>query len=171
MKITGFQLKHLLKKQELRKEALAQELEGTYAKLPNDTGTRTPKSVLDELAAVEKQIALLQTAQAQYNQKNIVVLPSGLNGVPLAYVIKYEGVQNRICKMWKDTAKQAVKSHDLRFGLEKDHTYPVSQVDLKECLVHAMEASDVASRLQGAIGVANSRELEVDDVLLGEVLA
>ena len=162
MKVTGFKLKQEIKTLELTKEALVQELPGTYAKFPSDTTTRQPGMVLSELMVVEANIALLQTAQAAYNQKNILDNPERSN---LAYIIKYEGVLNRLVKLWKEMSKQGAGGTSSRYGLDKDQIYPVSQVDQKVCLGNIKVLSLEAARLQGVIGVANSKEIEIDDKL------
>jgi hypothetical protein len=160
MQTNGFKIKQELKLLELSKDSLTQELGGTYAKYPEDDTTRTPKQVLDELKNTEEKIALFQTAQGTYNQQNKVLL----NGkqVPLAYVIKLEGVIGRIAKLWKDTSKQGASTNINRYGIEKDQIYPVSQVSSKQCLEETKSLLTFAATLQGIIGVANGKEITIE---------
>jgi hypothetical protein len=159
MKTNGFQIKQELKLLELSKDALGQELEGTYAKYVADNETRTPKQVLDELRKTEEKIALYQSAQGSYNQQNIVQLDG--KQVPLAYVIKLDGVIGRMAKLWKDTSKQTALP-SARYGIEKDQIYPVSQVSPKQCLEETKTLMTFATKLQGIIGVANAKEMSVE---------
>lgn len=159
MQVNGFQIKQELKMLQLSKEALEQELGNTYAKFEEDKITRTPKAVIDELSVVERKIALFQTAQAQYNQLTTVELDG--KTVPLAYVIKLEGVVNRIAKIWKGTSKQAASSN-ARYGLDKDQKYPVSQVIPKECFDQTKALMMESTKLQGIIGTANARQQKID---------
>jgi hypothetical protein len=160
MKINGFQIKQELKLLGLSKEALEQELGGTYTKFEADRTTRTPKAVLDELRKIEERIALYQAAQGAYNQQNTVTLDN--KQTTLAYVIKLEGVTTRMAKHWKDTAKQAATNSNSRYGLEKDQIYPISQVDPKECLEETKSLLTFSTKLQGIIGVSNSKEFSVE---------
>lgn len=155
MQVNGFQIKQELKMIDLTIEALTNELPNTYSKLPEDTETRNPAVVIEELVQAEKKKALYQAAQAEYNQEVQVVMED-TRTVSLAYVIKLEGVINRMAKIWKDTAKQDGRS---RYGVYEANTkYPVSQVNTKVCLEKIKELTRESSKLQGLIGVANSRQ-------------
>lgn len=147
MQANGFRIKQEIKLLELSKEALESELESTYAKMPDDTVTRTPKTV-----------ALFQTAQAYYNQ-HIEVECEGRT-VPLAFVIKLEGVINRIAKVWRETSKRGATA--TYGGLDRTQIYPVSQVNAKGCFEETKTLAKVAAQLQGIIGTANAREIKVN---------
>jgi hypothetical protein len=160
MQVNGFQIKQELKMIELTLESLTQELANSYAKFTEDTSTRTPKQVIDDLLAAERKKALYQTAQAQYNQIRMIEIDG--KKYPLAYAIKLEGVINRIVKVWKDTSKQAVSAANYRHGYDPKQSYPTSQVDAKQCFENTKILTSEATKLQGIIGTGNSKEEKLD---------
>lgn len=163
MKVTGFFLKQEIKMANIQVAALTQELASSYSKFDHETDKRTPAEILNEMLSVEEKIARIQTAQAIYNQANMVEY----NGakVPLALVIKLEGVNARLSKLWKDVAKQNEPDRYSRGTLSKDEIYPTSQVNTKGCFGNVKSLATAQCGLQSIIGTSNSKELEIGNVL------
>lgn len=169
MKVTGFKLKQAVKMIGIDISALTQELNSSYSKSEGEE-KRTIKEIVSELQTAESNLAKVQSVQALYNQTIIVDGPlqqaPSMYGkpVPLALVIKMEGVNARIAKVWKDTAKQTD-----RYALREEPGV-VSQVYPKECFQEVKVLATASAKLQSLIGTANSRELEIGDVLDGIAL-
>jgi hypothetical protein len=165
MKITGYTLREAIKIWNLRRDAAFSQFEGSLKVFDGDDDKPSPERVADKIAECEHSIAHLQTAQAYYNQKvSADVLGKSY---PLAWIIKRLGGAGRLEKLWRTASK--VPSGIDRYGRttsgnlrSKDAVVAKRTISHEDALKRATESAKYAAALRGAVGIANSREIEID---------
>jgi len=165
MKITGFQLSYRLKELQDAREIAVSQFNDSLFQFPDEEGAKsTPEALMRLLEECERKIAILQVAQARYNLAARVEVQGQV--MTLHEAVKLVGGAGRIAKMWKEAAKKTT-TNPYSFGelsRDKDHEYARRTVSVPECLEYSTRATRWASALRQAIQLANSRELEIEDL-------
>ncbi|OHD20990.1 MAG: hypothetical protein A2Y38_09465 [Spirochaetes bacterium GWB1_59_5] len=163
MKTTGYKLQHALRELHHRRDMAASQFDDGLHQFEDD-GKETPTEAFKVFSATEAQIAKLEVAQARYNLGQRVTVQG--ESMTLAEAVKRVGGAGRMEKMWRSIA--APKKD--RYGYDHDLVRDASQerakrtVSYKEAGDFAQKASRFASALREAIQVANSAEVEIEDL-------
>jgi hypothetical protein len=163
MKITGYKIQHKLKELEEAKEVTAQQFNDGILQFASQAEKTDIREVFARYTSLERNIAALQTLQAQYNlQVNVSVLGETM---PLHQAVKLVGGAGRSQKMWKEVVKgkkNARYSFSEPDGRNKDTEYASRSVPMEEALKHSQHASRLAGSLREAIQVGNATEIELN---------
>jgi hypothetical protein len=166
MLTTGTQLRCRLTALRLQLDAQTKAFDEALRRYPNEV--KDPLDAMRQLALLEQEIALLQTAQQWYNLQIQIELPPIAGVVPegtsvtLATAVKWLGSLGRAAKMWRTALpskeRYRMSTLDTRRSDEEHETYtlPTSEVIAQVTLW-----SNAAATVQTRIALANTREIEI----------
>lgn len=115
---------------------------------------------------IEKDIAILQTAQKYYNIHNQVSIEN-LDNISLELAIKLLGSYGRKSKLFRDYAGESSNRrsyYDEGKGPKirnKDSEYQIATITKQDALKQSMDAELMASKITAAISMANSKDIEI----------
>ncbi len=158
MKVSGYQIREALKRQELRRSALQLQAKDSLWKFTGETKS-TPQEIMAKLEAAETAIATLQTLQDRYNLQTTVL------GVPLTRAVKQVGAAGRLEKLWRELAMSSGNDVFHRGAVterNKESEFAVKQISIDEAMKKAFEAATIAGNLRAAIAKANANEIEFE---------
>jgi hypothetical protein len=167
VKVTGFQLMDRI---ELAREQ-AQTINGQFiGSLFRFVGTNEekpdPRQLMKDYAQCERQVALLQTAQAIYNTRVTVEVQG--ERMLLQTAIKLIGSVNKVKSNWLTATKNTQDKNNYTFTSYYDMVrdpnsmYAERVVSIEECLNLSKEASDLATALKQAIRSGNAVEIDLE---------
>ena len=127
-----------------------------------------PRDLMQTYADCERKIALLQTAQAQYNV--LVQVQVGAETMPLQQAIKIYGSVKVVKENWQTAATpDPTESAKTRYYSEKDFTtresgneYAQRVMSAEECATLATEAANLALALKQAIRSGNAAIVDIE---------
>ena len=167
MKVTGYQLKEALKIKAVIISALYNEHEDSIFKF-EDEEKRSLDEILVDIEKHEKENAIIQTVQSEFNLSNEVEIPT-LGKMSLEQAIKLVGGYGRMAKMYRSFAKGGTKD---RWERDRTKTRNNNEETAKpvitrnKAIIHAKQLERVASDLRSAIAMANSKTF--DTIVLTE---
>lgn len=162
MKVTGYQLKEAIKMNGLRLVAVQSQFDESLYIFEGEE-KRLPKDIVTEVAQLEADIALLQTAQDHYNLNIDVIV--GKEEMALSLAVKLVGGAGRRSKMWRSAAQGRMRdTYDRKNPVtrSKDEEVAGPTVTKVEALEEAMAAEKFASQLRHAIAVGNTSTENID---------
>lgn len=169
MKITGYKLQHALRELHHRRDLAAGQFDDGLNQFEDEKGEKpTPQEAFAIYADTEARIARLEVFQAKYNL--MITVESGDGRFPkmlLAEAVKRVGGAGRMEKMWRSIAapkKDRYGYGDRDLTRDKDQERAKRMVSIKEAGEWAQQAARFASGLREAIQVANSTEIEFEDL-------
>ena len=168
MKITGFQMMDRMEVLREQGQIANKQFLRSLFRFDTEEDKPDPRELMQAFADCERKIALLQTAQAQYNAT--VQVQAGEETMPLQQAIKMYGSVKLIKQNWQTAAKpdpnEGAKS---RYYSESDFTtrasgneYAQRVVSMEECKTLAVNAANLALALKQAIRSGNAAVLELD---------
>ena len=167
MKVNGIQLKSAIKLWEIRRDALTKRFDTTFFARKEEVKDH-PTKVMDELINCESMIAVLQSAQAKYNQATTITLNhNGSVKMSLCEGIKRVGGANRVVKLWSNQIGQPEDKYEhyrLSPSSEREVSYPERKMSIADTVTKAAEATSYATALTGAIAMGNTRVMELPTV-------
>lgn len=164
MKVTGYQLQQAIRELHHARDIVAAKFDDSLFVF-TDENKPHPTKVMEEFLVCEAKIAKLQTIQQMYNLRVRVQLLG--NEMTLSEAVKRVGGAGRAEKMWRLHAKESnVKKeyYGRRTVRNKDEEYPIRQISVEDTHERARDAARFSSRLRSAIQVANTTELEFEDL-------
>ncbi len=159
MKINGFMLRRAIKLWEGRRDAAIAVFPASLSRYA-DESVVDPVDISRRALAAEKNIVLLQSAQADFNLR--VIVPYRATQISLCAAVKMVGAIGRIEKIWRDAAAPAAQT---RYGEESrdlDKKYKVSTITPEAALTHAEVQSGEKSLLVEAIAIGNGTKIEFE---------
>jgi hypothetical protein len=169
MKVTGYQLMDRIEALRQQAQTISGQFADSLYRFADPTEEKAdPRDLMRDYMACERQVALLQAAQAAYNVRVTVDVAGEV--MSLQQAVKLIGSANRVKTNWLSTVKppseqRGVVSHyyittgNVR---DKDSEYAVRVVSIPECLRLSQEATDFATALKQAIRAGNAVELDLD---------
>jgi hypothetical protein len=164
MNVTGYQLKEAIRRWELRRDGARQQFADTLWRFEGETKP-SPDEVMKLYKDAETAIAVLQTAQAEYNL-GVKVDVQG-HTVALAGAIKRLGGAQRAEKMWSE----ATASKNSRYYYDRDPRTKKTDEEraqavlpLDQLLDRAAKAASFTGALRAAIAEGNSKEVEIAEL-------
>lgn len=162
MKVTGYQLRELLRRAVTRRDLASQQFRESLWAFAGESMLGKPVDIADDFSYADETVALLEEAQQLYNARvNVSVLGKTFT---LAQAVKRVGGAGRLDKMWRiaalDTGRDRYDSQ--RRTRSKDEIQAERQVSVSEAIQRADKASQFASALRAAIASANNTEVDLD---------
>ena len=170
MKITGFQMMDRMEVLREQGQIATKQFVRSLFRFEAEQDKPDPRDLMQTFADNERKIALLQTAQAQYN----VLVQVEVDGetMPLQQAIKMYGSVKQIKQNWQTAAKpDPTEGTKPRYYSDSDFTtrqsgneYAERVVSMDECKTLALNAANLALALKQAIRSGNAAvvELEID---------
>lgn len=172
MNVTGYQIREAIRLWTLKRDALATQFKDSQYFFEGERKS-SPEEVADAFARADRALARLQTAQDAFNL-GVMVRVHDLGSITLAEAIKAVGGYARLEKMWRGAAGALRERRDYYDEARervrrKDEEQAARAISQSGALERATNAAVTAGALRSAIGVANSRsvEIDVDPALLG----
>jgi len=163
MKVTGYQLKEAIRRWELRRDGAHQQFSDTLWAFAGEDKP-APDTVMKLYTTAEGNIAVLQTAQAEYNLTVQVDVQGHI--VALAGAIKRLGGAQRAEKMWREAvASKRDRYYDRDPRTKKaDEERAQAVLPLETLLDRAAKAAAFTGALRAAIAEGNSKEVDIKDL-------
>lgn len=165
-KVTGYGLKEIVKKLERRRDTAKSQFEEALYYFEGETASEVAQKNAQGLAKkyedLERQIAQVQTLQAEYNA-GISITVQGQK-YTLSHAIKLLGGAERIEKLWQKAAE--IENSGSRY-YSPDRVRVAGQEHAKrsissnEAITESEKASTFVGALRAAVAVANSTEKEM----------
>ena len=169
MRVTGYSLREAIKLHDLRRSTAAGQFKDSLHRFADEKKT-TPQEVVNSLLASEKAIALLQTAQAEYNLK-VIISVRNLAGIEeimtLSEAIKSIGGIARAEKMWRSVASPEQNRFSYRepnLVREAGQVHAEQTINQLTALELATKMAKYAGAIRAAIAVANAKEMEIESL-------
>lgn len=157
MKISGFRLQQAIKVQVDRRKLAEARFDGSLKKFP-DEKKPDPRDLMKEFEDAERQIALLQTAQARFNL-TVEVEVQGKR-MTLQEAVKLLGGASRVERNWTKAAAEENDRYADRVR-DKDSIIAQRQVEPEKCAEFAKTAARKVRALRYAIQKGNATELDI----------
>lgn len=161
MKITGYKLQHAIRELEQAREVAAQQFADNIMQFESQDDKQELPEVFARFTTLEKKIAQLQVAQANYN---LAVQVNVLGEImPLHQAVKLIGGAGRSEKMWRDVVKgqRTNKYYSPENTRSKDQEYAKRSISVTDAVGAAKHSAKVASALRQAIQLGNATEIEL----------
>ena len=169
MKITGFQMMDRMEVLREQGQVVNKQFVRSLFRFVDDQTQPDPRDLMRAFSEYERKIALLQTAQAQYNSRVQVEVRG--ETMPLQQAIKMYGSVKQIKQNWQTAAKpdptEASKqryysgSNDF-LSRDKDTEYAQRVVSMEECKQFAEDAANLALALKQAIRSGNAAIVDIE---------
>jgi len=165
MKVTGYMLMAAIKEHAFARENAENAFVDSRWKYESEVKD-TPEDAMYKYMAAESNLITVQCAQAEYNQRVIVQLPTGGKKMTLGEAIKRVGMLARIEKQWRDTAKprKARFSYldEEMTGRDPDKVYAERGISVEGAQAFAKAAAKVTNEVRVLIQVGNATEIDME---------
>lgn len=160
MNVNGYQLREAIKQWELKRDAHARQFDGSLKSFPGEQKD-TPAQIITNTLKCDNAIALLQAAQAYYNNQVRVVF-SG-ETITLTQAVKMLGGYARAEKMWRKVATPATDRYGYSNDSERDPTkiYAVPTISPEVAVEKAAEMAKLTGELRQHIATGNAKDVEI----------
>jgi len=170
MEIDGYMLLQAIQQHELNRDAALETFNQSFYAF-EDEEKEGPVDLAMQYLESETAIALLQTAQAQYNTRiQVTVKIDGKKkDFLLATAIKLVGGAGRLSRLWKSSLqhedggwRRSLVPINAPKARRKEDEYEVPVIDRAEILKRSKEAARLASALRAAIAKGNTMKVKID---------
>lgn len=160
MNVNGYQLREAIKQWELKRDAHARQFDGSLKSFPGEQ-KETPEQIITATLKCDNAIALLQAAQAYYNNQ-ITVTFNG-SRITLTQAVKMLGGHARAEKMWRKVATPDKDRYGYNNDSERDPTkiYATPTISPELAVTKATEMAKLTGELRQIIATGNAKESEV----------
>lgn len=162
MKVTGYKLREVLKMKSLELATIQTLFDESLQAFEGDK-KESPKEIADAISKLEKEVAILQAIQSDYNLK-VAIEVEGIK-MPLEAAIKMVGGAGRLSKMWRTAAQGSKRDRwDRGSAMTRNKEDLVAQptISKTEALLFAKKAERFAAALRNAIAVGNNTTVAID---------
>jgi len=165
--VTGFRLLEVLGRLELRKRSLQGEFNDALYQFDGEN-KGNPVEIAERLDDVEQRIAVVQTAQAEYNNRVTIASTGELSDKPytLQEAVKRLGGLNRMSNLWKGVVGE--RDHDRLFGRSyarmksREDELAKLQVGREQAMEMAETYLGEASMIRAAIAAGNTEAVDIE---------
>lgn len=166
MKVNGFQLREAIKRWTLQRDTIAAQWTESLWRF-QDEDKPGPEKLMAQFETADVRLARLEEIQERYNLRQNFVLDG--TEFTLAMGVKLIGGAGRREKMWRQAAGGANTpdrwgNRDARPERDPDKTYAVRSMPPAECLGMSLTAARWASQLRNAISLANTRDIDIEEI-------
>ena len=167
MKVTGYQIRELLKIKHIELETLNGMYSDSLFKYV-DEEKESPFSIMKRVLELEIVISLLQTAQKYYNLNvtfNVKTKECDFGDISLEYAVKLLGGYTRYTKKFSDFSKGEKRDRyhvDEPQRKSKDDEYQISTMTKEQASKEAIKSQLILSALSTAISKGNATEMDID---------
>ena len=169
MQVTGYRFKEAIKMAGLELDAVRSTFDESLFVFAGDE-REDPVAIAKTIEQLESQVAMLQTAQAEYNLA-VAVSVKDTDGnkidMSLGAAIRLVGGMGRLAKMWRTAARGKIRDRWDRQRVEtrsKDLDVAQPTVPKRDALNLAKQYERFASALMNAIAVGNTTKLDIAGV-------
>ncbi len=169
MQVTGYRFKEAIKMAGLELDAVRSTFDESLFVFAGDE-REDPVAIAKTIEQLESQVAMLQTAQAEYNLA-VAVSVKDTDGnkidMSLGAAIRLVGGMGRLAKMWRTAARGKIRDRWDRQRVEtrsKDLDVAQPTVPKRDALNLAKQYERFASALRNAIAVGNTTKLDIAGV-------
>lgn len=157
MKVTGYQLRAAIKSREIQLKVAISLFEDSLMAFPGED--KNPVELMNDVAALEYDIAKLQEQQGLYNQA--VTLEVQGESYSLAMAVKYDGGAGRAEKLWRSALPKKERYSYRQDSRKADEQFAKSTIEPKVLVGLVEKSATFAANLRGAIAAANNTEVEI----------
>lgn len=158
-KINGYEIREMIRTQELRRDVLQREFENSLKAFPGEQ-KRDPRTVAQELRASEEDVAYAQTLQSKYNL-TVQVDVQGQQ-VPLTFVVKSIGSAGRLASLWRNVVGgKKDRYYDRDDVRQAGETRAEATISTAQAAEMADEYAKRAGALRAALATGNATYVHV----------
>jgi len=161
MLVTGYRLRHAIKRLEQRRNVAVRQFKDSMYVFEGETKP-SPADCMAQFRGCEEKMAALQVAQATYNLAvEVEVLGRTMT---LHEAVKRVGGAGRAEKLWREVAEedQGYGYYSTVRARSTEQEYAERVIPVGDCLDRADEAAQLANALREAIAMGNAQQMEIE---------